>query len=204
MSVPFFSKILGRFFLRSSATDGSGGLLGAKFETAWPKSALCTWFQFEQVGEPTRDGIYFLTEFKPSGPAFRSLVTLRVRIDQDGLVRALRLSLARSFISDRAQGIFAFDLAKSFLRTAAPRPDEGLTLPLAEEIESRAATSRPLIVAGKNPAAERPSGPGSDAYCLFIGHASATWQKDVGHTRLRLQEETVDSRQWLNIDVERI
>jgi hypothetical protein len=53
--------------------------------------------------------------FRSSGPSFHSLVEVDVLTDQDGTIRAARIGLDRSFINDPGSGVFARDIAKSFL-----------------------------------------------------------------------------------------
>lgn len=73
--------------------------------------------------------------FRPGGGNFRRLVRVAVTVNSDGVVRAMELSLERSFVDDPANGIFARDIAKSFLRAAVPRADAAKINDLADEIE---------------------------------------------------------------------
>jgi hypothetical protein len=206
VSIPFFSNLRRRFsppLTRDLPTDGSAGLLGSKLETAWPKTALYTWFQLAQVGEPVQQDKHWITSYKPGGEAFRSLTTLEAETDEDGMILSLRLLLARSFIGSPTNGIFASDLAKSFLRIAVPAPDNDLVASLADEIELRAGTSRPLIVREDSPLGKPPAGRPSKPYQVFAGQSDKTWQTDNGYTLLLLQEEKVDGEQTLRIELKK-
>jgi hypothetical protein len=203
MGASFFSNFLARFLSRPSrdiAADGSTGLLGAKLETAWPKCSLNTWFMFEKFGEPVKIGDLVRSAYKPSGPSFKPLTTLEIDANSEGMIRSLSLSLARSFIGHPSNGIFAADLAKSFLRVAVPQPDEKLIGTLATEIETRASTSQPMITRGER---QKPSsGPGSRAYRIYAGQANGSWEGSTRYTRVRLIEERIEEQPFVKMGFE--
>ena len=152
------------------------------------KTSLFTWFSLDQVGEPEKSPAETLTRFQPSGPAFHDLVRLEVGTNAGGLIRALCLHLARRFIEDPAQGIFAADLAKSFLQAAVPTADRSLRDSLANEISGRARTNRPVIVAGGAPPSDPLTGPPSRAYRVYRGEVPQ-WSESTASTRLTLDQE---------------
>jgi hypothetical protein len=61
--------------------------------------------------------------FKPSGEAFHKLVTIRVTVNSEKRLVALESLLARSFINDRTQRVYANDLAKSTVLQGLPAVD---------------------------------------------------------------------------------
>jgi hypothetical protein len=106
--------------MASASQNVSGeqiGMVGSKLATVQKTSDLFTFFNFAPVGEEKTPGT---TSFKPTGDAFRALVTLDVTTDAQGIITKLDLSIARSFIDDPKKCIYAADLAKSFLADAAP------------------------------------------------------------------------------------
>ena len=189
MKIPFLSRFFAPPAPRPAVpADGSGGFLGAALEPVL-KSSFFTWFCFDPVGEPEQKGRLRLTRYKPNGPKFHELVTLEVETDAQGIVRALRLLVARSFIDHPAEGIFASDISNSFLAAAVPAFDYGLVEALGGEITSRAQTTRPLIrAAGAPPIGEGTAGPPSRGFAVFSGRADA-WQKATPYTVLRLQRQ---------------
>src|ERR1700738_759124 len=78
-------------------------------------SPFFAWFNLERVGEQRHEGTDVLS-FRPEGPAFHDLAELRVSAAVDGRIDSVELRLAREFVDDRRNGMFARDLAKSLLR----------------------------------------------------------------------------------------
>lgn len=95
------------------------------------------WFSFIETGTAKDEKGNTVVSFRPAGEKFRRLVKLDAVVGEQDRIVALRLSLAKSFVDDNRDGIFARDIAKSFLRFAIPEPDAGSVAPLADEIEHR-------------------------------------------------------------------
>ena len=92
-------------------------------------------FNLTEAGPRTSEGGLNVVTFRPAGGNFRRLVKVNVTVGGDGAVRAMELTVDRSFVEDRANGIFARDVAKSFLRAAVPKADAPKIGDLANEIE---------------------------------------------------------------------
>lgn len=170
------------------APDGSEGFIGANLEALRHRSDFFTWFHLEPQGgaQTTPEGV--TSEFKPSGPAFHSHVTLRVRSGLDGTIEEVWLEIARDFIDNPKEGIFACDLAKSFLRNAASHIDRPILSGLAAEIEALATTTRPLIVAGTREPKPDSARPLSPAARTFFGREKL-WETRLSSRRLKLSHD---------------
>jgi len=105
-------------------------------------------FNFFNLAETHREAAGGGTQkivFQPTGEKFHDLAIVTVTINSHSLVQQIDLALKRSFISGR-DGIFAADIAKSFLTAAPPRPDADALTMLANEIQYRARSSQTMIV----------------------------------------------------------
>ena len=78
-----------------------------------------------------------MTAFKPSGEKFHPLVTVKVTTDGAGRILALEMALARSFIDSPRDGIYARDIAKSFLQAGLPASRDGKPPTLSMKSSSR-------------------------------------------------------------------
>jgi hypothetical protein len=105
------------------------------------------WFNLEQT-DLTRTGGNAVVSFKPSGKKFHYLVTVKVTTEAGGRILSVEMALARSFIDDPQDGIFARDIAKSFLQTALPAPRDREMSDLINEIEHQGASTMTIIKRG--------------------------------------------------------
>lgn len=126
------------------------------------------WFQLAPAERPER--------FRPSGDAFHDLAALDVRADgSDRRIIGLTLRLARRFIDDQRNGVFARDLMKSFLRAAIP-PDALSTIPALPDalaaIEDFSRSGATLIVNREAPW-ERRAPARTPPYDVYLGSAAA-------------------------------
>src|SRR5262245_46456732 len=131
-----------------------GGVMTGKREEE-QKREFFTFFHLERTSEPVptdRGGEWHC--FRPSSPKFRSLVELAVLTEAGGRIVRSRLGLARAFIDDRADDVFARDIAKSFLRWAAPKPVPEHVAALIENIAEFSASRATIIM--REPQHERP------------------------------------------------
>ena len=106
--------------------------------------------------------------FRSTGPQFHRLAAVQVTLDAHGEIAAMTLVLDRAFIDDRSNGVFAKDLAKSFLREAS---GGGSATHLAGEIEAGSLAGM-TVVSGR-PLPAGPKGPPSAAYQVFLGRGPA-------------------------------
>jgi hypothetical protein len=171
--------------LEVPALDGREGFLGASLDILRTRNEFFSWFHFEPVGEgePLTGGV--ITEFRPSGPAFRPFVALRVTTDQDKRIRTLSLEIARRFIDDPKNGIFAADLAKSFLRNVAAPYDRPVLDELASEIEAKGMLASSGLMARGTVPDDVVSRPLSPAGCVYFGRTEA-WETRLGRSLLTL------------------
>ena len=171
MTIPFSAR----------GADG-GGLLGSLLTATQKRSDLFVFFHLEETGATMNDAGERVAAFKPSGPNFRPLVTLSVAVDKAGAISQVELLLARSFIDDETNGIFARDIAKSLLRDSVAGPGGSGAISLADEIEFHRGTDRPVLSAQPSP--KLPDAP-SPGYLVFLGKQKA-FEQALSGGRLRL------------------
>jgi len=111
-----------------------GSLLGSRLEDA-ERTDFFTFFKLKATGAVLALEKTYVTGFKPEGAQFRELVSVSVTLDTSDQIVGIELSLARSFVDHKANGIFARDIAKSLLRSAVPPEDEKAIVDLTNEIE---------------------------------------------------------------------
>ena len=143
------------------------GFLAHRLEKIRKESDFFSWFHLEEDGAPREEGDKKIIVFKPSGEAFRELVTVTVTVDAEGRIREMELLLARSFVDDAVNGTFARDIAKSLLRCAVPRENQADVADLANEIEFQFSSGRPVLTARQ----DLPKLPDSPTlgYQVFLG-----------------------------------
>jgi hypothetical protein len=141
--------------------------LGERLERA-KKMDFFTSFRLEQTGSSKAPGGNTLVTFKPAGERFRPLVTVLVTIDSNNRIQVMELSLARSFVDHRKDGIFARDIAKSLLRSAIPKEDRGAIETLANEVEFDLKDLETPRLATGTPPVELPAKP-TPGYLTFLG-----------------------------------
>lgn len=143
------------------APRAAGAQLGARLEDA-KKTDFFTFFHLEETARGPGH-----VDFRPKGPMFRRHVQVRVVPGPDGTIRELHLALDRDFVDEPMSGIFARDLAKSFLRFAVPGADLPGVEALADEIEL------PKEMPGYETATTRPRPPApstpSPGYGVYLG-----------------------------------
>ncbi|MEJ0000278.1 MAG: hypothetical protein WDO13_14600 [Verrucomicrobiota bacterium] len=168
----------------SSSEGVVEGFIGADLAGLQRTDDFFRFFHFESIGveKAYPDGDEVIA-FKPSGPAFRGLVTLHSWVSH-GIIRTVRLSVKRSFIDDPATCVYAADLYNSFLRRVGDVSPGDAIDAFANEITARsmARSSRPVLTAQPPPQA---SGEPSPACRAYIGQAEAE-NLDYRSGRLRL------------------
>ena len=103
------------------------------------RDALKTdFFQFFHLEEANREqvGKQTVVVYKPSGDAFKKLVTVRVQLSPQGKIAELRLDMTRTFINSRIQRVYANDMAKSILSDGVSPADRKALDELAKEIQA--------------------------------------------------------------------
>ena len=134
------SIMLGSLGARQVAVAAMGDL-GETLEQA-RKTEFFRWFHLEETGRTAAEA-GTVVHFKPSAEKFRKLVTLNLTVDSRERLVGAELVLSRSFIDSGRDGIFARDIAKSFLRVVTPASELGSISGLIGEIE------QPLVIERK-------------------------------------------------------
>jgi hypothetical protein len=176
------------------AESGPLGFIGMSLDNA-TKTELFQWFHFAPVASPTAG----VAVFKPSGEKFHDLATLSAAIGGDGRITAIDLAIARSFIDDPRDGIFAADLGKSFLAAALPPDDRTAMQHLIDTIGYGGNFGRTVITGTPGPAnlqIVRDSAP----YLVWLDR-NEYWQRPVGAVSLRLENVQLDGTAVLRITV---
>ena len=161
-------------------TASEPALVGMRLDEA-ARTGFFQWFHLEPVERPD----LHTTSFKPSGPSFRELATVTARTDDANRIVAIELALARSFIEDPQQGMFAADIAKSFLDAALAAPERAHMQHLIDTIAHGGTYARPILAAG-------PRGPGlqierlSAPYQVWLGR-NPRWRRPFDSVLLRLE-----------------
>jgi len=184
--------------LPAGAAEG-GGLLGAPLGDAEKHADLFTFFNLEETGTTAGAAGARVVSFKPSGPNFRPLVTINVTVDKDGAITQIEALIARSFIEDKTNGVFARDLAKSLLRAGVPAADQEAITDLTNEIEYPPSTDR--LVLSARPAPKLPAQP-SAGYLAFLGKQKE-FEQALSATRLRLENRQAGGDKVLALTVAR-
>jgi len=177
-------------------------LLGSGLAEVREESDFFRFFHFEPAEPEHGSGGAAVTLFKPSGPAFRAWVTLAVSVGvKDARIEGLDLSIARRFIDDAQNGIFAADLAQSFLLNALPPVDRPGVESLAHEIMDQARTTRPVIT-GDASFLSRPAPAPSPSYLTYLGQKESHFT-DLKNSSVTLQNERDATGAWLKITARR-
>ena len=182
--------------LPTNGADG-GGLLGSPLGDTEKHSDLFAFFHLEETGATTNAAGLRVVTFKPSARNFRSLATLNVTVDKDGAIVQLELLLARSFIDDKTNGVFARDLAKSVLRDALAAPSQTGIADLTNEIEFHRGTDGMVLLA--RPAPRLPDPP-SAGYRTFLGK-EPQFEQALAGAQLRLENRQAAGGNVLAITV---
>jgi hypothetical protein len=170
------------------------GFIGMSLDDA-TKTELFQWFHFAPVASPTAG----VAVFKPSGEKFHDLATLSAALGADGRITAIDVAIARSFIEDPRDGIFAADLGKSFLAAALPPDDRTAMQHLIDTIGYGGNFGRQVITAAPGPAnlqIIRDSAP----YLVWLDR-NEYWQRPVGAVSLRLENVQLDGAAVLRIKI---
>jgi hypothetical protein len=143
------------------------------------KSDFFTFFHLEPAGDPIAiAGGQTWHSFRPSGPAFHALVEVDVLTDSGGTIAAASLGIARSFIKDARNGVFARDIAKSFLAWAIrnPPPPVGNLIANLADLSGSGGT---VIMRGSAP---QPPPDSTGLYAVYLGDSAGATVTDNGVT----------------------
>jgi len=192
------SMVLLPLGLAAPLAAASFGNLGETLEQA-KQTEFFRFFHLEQSQVSKSEGST-VTAFKPTGEKFRPLVTIKVTTDGASRILALEMALARSFIDDPRDGVFARDIAKSFLQAALPAPRDWETTDLINEIQFQATSTMTII---KHPANEPklPEKP-TPGYLTYLGK-QPSYEHRLRDYLLRLVNETEGAAAVLVFSVHR-
>lgn len=164
------------------------GLIGSKLAAVQTTNDLFVFFHFAPIGEEKLSN--GTTSFKPTGDAFRALVTLNVTTDDGGIIKQLDLVVARSFIDDPKKSIYAADLVKSFLVSAAATSAGDDVSALAGEINARSMAGSTATILTAQPLPQISANP-SAAYQTYAGNPQPqTLFYKSGKLQIVLRNET--------------
>lgn len=184
-----------RDWIRPARVHGGGGLLWKSIEDA-QQTEFFRWFQLVETSRAKGKGGRIVVRFRPSGEKFHDLVAVDAAVDRH-IIMSIDLLLARSFIDDARDGIFARDIAKSLLRAAPPDADRAALSGMANEIEF--AHDYPLIVGpGYRPPALPPHP--SPGFQTYLGRRDS-YEQAFSESRLRLEQIHDDVGRWLRISL---
>ena len=142
------------------------GSFGGNLEQT-KKTEFFSWFHLQQTDSKSQNGKQVVS-FKPSGPKFHHLVTVNITTAAGEGLQAVELVLCRSFIDSPREGVFARDIAKSFLLTGLAAPRDPAITDLINEIQYQD-TSGALVLRHK--AVKTPKLPASPTpgYRTYLG-----------------------------------
>lgn len=144
------------------------------------KSGFFTWFHLAPGGSPVAAGnSQAWHSFRPSGPAFHALVQVDVLCEADGKIDAASLGLERSFIESPANGVFARDIAKSFLIWTVRKPSPA-TANLIANLADLSGAGTTIIMQGPAPSPPPPDTTGG--YRVYLGRDQQASFGDGGAT----------------------
>ncbi len=150
------------------------------------KTGFFTWFHLgETRREAGANGVQKVV-FQPTGEKFHDLAIVTVTINSESTIQRIELVLKRSFISG-GNGVFAADIAKSFLHDAPPRDDASQLTVLADEIQYRARGSQTVIVGPGYKTPELPNPP-TRAYQTYSGERASDSRK-LAHCKFEIVNE---------------
>lgn len=125
--------------------------------------------------------------FKPDNPSFAKRVTIRVTLGPQSCAIGFELDLARSFIEDSEQGIFAADIARSFLGSTPSGKEVRRIAPMIAELRA---------LGGARPEG-LPTKP-SAGFLTYVGQRSA-YKQMLPSSSLNLENVHVAGEAWLRM-----
>jgi hypothetical protein len=179
---------------RSQDSTMQHSLLGMRLAEA-KETEFFTWFHLEQTGTETGPEKQRIAVFKPSGDTFRKLVMVRTALDAGEHIVRIELFLARSFLDDKKQCVFANDIAKSFLLDATSAADQDAIKGLADSISSNQTSGERIITARPLPAPPDRPGP---AYLTYLGKRPRDTEQ-LSSSTLHLENLKLGDQGWLQM-----
>ena len=164
------------------------------------QSHFFSWFNLEPDGEPKPAGRDTCLSFRPSGPAFHTLVRLDVMVRNGDRIVGSELWVDRSFV-DGKQSAFARDIVASFLGWALKDEDAEAKNTLIANIGDMGAANEPIIMR-RDSAPPKPPADRTGGYAVFAGRRElATFALGGADLTLRNIASDDHSRLWLTIKI---
>jgi hypothetical protein len=148
------------------------GNLGETLDQA-KQTEFFRWFHLDETGRTAR-----VVHFKPSGDKFHNLVTLNLALDTRGRLAGAELILLRSFVDSGRDGMFARDIAKSFVRVVTPAEERDTVADLLAEIEQPPANLSQTLIVGTR-TTPRPPAKSTPGYQVFLGQRASYQQGPI-------------------------
>jgi hypothetical protein len=162
------------------------------------------WFHFGELQKIHAEGGATTVTHRTTG-GFRDLVVLTVAADADGQTDSLSLRVARSFIDDPRDGVFALDLVASFIREGATGQgfEDGFGL-LLQDLRGHLHRYSHVVYTDSNPVPPMPRLPGDfgPAFAVYSG-TEAAFSARLPHTDLRLSNDRFDGVGALTVSYHR-
>ena len=174
------------------------GLLGMQLSSAREGTDFFRFFRLEPVGPVETNAQSSVHHFRPAAPAFHDLVRLDVETDSADRISGLKLQVDRTFIESPSAGVFAADLAKSFLLAAGGAAEREALRSLADEIQFRD-LGRPLLIR-RDAARELPPAP-SPGYLAYCGRR-AEWTTSTPAVSFALRNAEPAGRRILLLEAD--
>jgi hypothetical protein len=149
----------------AGAVPGPFGGFGDTVESA-KKTDFFTFFHLEQTGESAAKNGKVIV-FQPTSDKFHALVHLYLTVDSKAQIQGAELEISRAFVDSSSDGIFARDIAKSFLQTAVDPQDADKVDNLIKEIGQLLGTDKPVLAHPDS--VPKPAGAPSDGYMAYLG-----------------------------------
>jgi hypothetical protein len=139
------------------------------------KGHFISWFHLDPAGHPAPASSGRTWHcFRPDGEAFRAFVELDVLIDQSGRILESRLGLDRAFADHPRNGVFARDLAKSYLQWGLTGPLSAQARTLIDNIANPAAAGVPVLMRAS-----------AGGYLVYLGRRT-TAEAILGNSKLTM------------------
>lgn len=173
------------------------GSLGDTRKTA-EASGMFQWFALDAEGTEQIKPNLTAVSYRPNGAAFHDLTEVVLTLTDTERLHTIELRLARRFIEDRRNAIFARDIAKSVLRGAMDPVDQGLVADLINEIEYPRHLDVPVIT-GPREIPSLPEHPtaGYEVYLGQRGRSEAMLRSVI----LILENYVRDDAPWFRMSI---
>lgn len=186
------------FLLLTFAPHSARARVGDRLEDA-KQTDFFRFFNLVEAGATEAEQQRKVFIFRPRAGMFREAVNVTAVVDSAGRILTMKLMLDRAFVDHKQNGIFARDIAKSFLRHAIPLADEREVNDLANEIEfPRKLEGYEIMRTGPDP--QLPARP-TQGYLVFLGESPLSEQR-LKQSLVRLQNSKAGGDEVLTITVD--